>query len=62
VYTIDLVSRLREVSTNPVVYVELPYAQHSFDLFHSVGIETVVNGIEAFASARRPAGVEPSTA
>ncbi|WP_435405471.1 alpha/beta hydrolase fold domain-containing protein [Mycolicibacterium komossense] len=27
--------RLREVSTQPVVYAELPYAQHAFDIFGS---------------------------
>jgi acetyl esterase/lipase len=28
------VKRLRSTSSNPVVYAELPGAQHSFDLFH----------------------------
>jgi acetyl esterase/lipase len=27
--------RLREISTQPVVYAELPYAQHAFDIFGS---------------------------
>jgi acetyl esterase/lipase len=54
------VEALRERSERPVVYAELPGAQHSFDLFRSLRFERVVDGIEAFAawvraSARRPA-------
>jgi len=41
---------LRERSRSPVVYAELPGAQHQFDLFHSVPCTAVVNGIEAFAA------------
>jgi acetyl esterase/lipase len=44
------VEQLRSTSSNPVVYAELPGAQHSFDLFHSIRFETVVDGIEAFAA------------
>jgi hypothetical protein len=32
------------------VYAELPGAQHSFDLFHSIRFETLIDGIEAFAA------------
>jgi acetyl esterase/lipase len=42
------VERLRSTSSNPVVYAELPGAQHSFDLFHSLRFESVVDAIEAF--------------
>ncbi len=45
-----LVEHLRAASSNPIVYAELPGAQHSFDLFHSVRFETVIDGIEAFAA------------
>ena len=45
-----LVEHLRTVSSNPILYAELPGAQHSFDLFHSVRFETVIDGIEAFAA------------
>jgi acetyl esterase/lipase len=38
------------VSSNPVVYAELPGGQHAFDLFHSPRFEAVVDGIEAFAA------------
>jgi acetyl esterase/lipase len=44
------VESLRSSSTNPVVYAELPGGQHSFDLFHSIRFERVVDGIEAFAA------------
>ena len=44
------VERLRKASGNPVVYAELPKAQHAFDLFHSIRFETLVNAIEAFAT------------
>jgi hypothetical protein len=32
------------------LYAELPWAQHTFDLFHSLRFETVIDGIEAFAA------------
>jgi hypothetical protein len=41
---------MRQVSSQPVVYAELPGAQHSFDLFHSIRFETLIDGIEAFAA------------
>jgi acetyl esterase/lipase len=41
---------LASVSTNPVVYAELPGAQHAFDLFHSLRFEMVVDAVEAFAA------------
>ena len=44
------VEKLRSVSVNPVVYAELPGAQHTFDLFHSIRFESVVDAIEAFAA------------
>ena len=45
----SFVEELRSASFAPVVYAELPGGQHSFDLFHSVRFETVVDAIEAFA-------------
>ena len=41
---------LAGVSTNPVVYAELPGAQHAFDLFGSLRFELVVDAIEAFTA------------
>jgi acetyl esterase/lipase len=46
------VDRLRATSLNPVVYAELPGAQHGFDLFRSRRLETVVDAIEVFAVSR----------
>jgi acetyl esterase/lipase len=43
-----LVAKLRSGSVNSVVYAELPGAQHSFDLFHSIRFESVVDAIEEF--------------
>ena len=38
------------VSRTPLCTPELPGAQHSFDLFHSIRFETLIDGIEAFAA------------
>jgi len=49
------VEQLRATSSNPVVYAELPGAQHGFDLFRSRRLDTVVDAIEAFtADVRSP--------
>jgi acetyl esterase/lipase len=40
--------RLGEVSTGATVYLELPGAQHAFEVFHSVRSEAVVRGIHRF--------------
>ena len=51
------VARLRSVAAGPVVYAELPDAQHTFDLFHSIRCEAVVDAVESFAewaASRRP--------
>jgi acetyl esterase/lipase len=47
--------RLRAISPSPVVYAELPWGQHSFDLFRSIRFETVIDGIELFAAWVRSA-------
>ena len=39
------VAELRAVTAEPVVYAELPAAQHAFDTFHTVRGTHVVNGI-----------------
>jgi acetyl esterase/lipase len=44
------VDQLRASSTNPVVYAELHGAPHTFDLFHSLRFEALVNAIEAFTA------------
>lgn len=40
--------KLREKSDNPVVYVELPGAQHAFDVFPSMRSELTLQGIDRF--------------
>jgi acetyl esterase/lipase len=52
--------RLRAISSNAVVYAELPWGQHSFDLFHSIRFETVIDGAEAFAAWVRSRDGKPS--
>jgi acetyl esterase/lipase len=42
------VESLRKGSASPVVYAELPGAQHAFDFFYSIRLSAVVDGIEAF--------------
>jgi dipeptidyl aminopeptidase/acylaminoacyl peptidase len=42
------VRALRAVSRNPVVYAELPGAQHAFEVFHSLRTEHVVNAVAWF--------------
>lgn len=42
--------RVRDASAAPVVYAELPGAQHSFDVFHSIRFELLIDGIEDFAA------------
>ena len=49
------VEQLRAASSNPVVYAELPGAQHGFDLFRSRRFETVVDAIEVFSAGVRSA-------
>jgi acetyl esterase/lipase len=43
------VERLREVSGAPVVYAELPGAQHAFDVFPSIRTAHVIRAVERFA-------------
>lgn len=43
-----IAARLRGVSRSPVVYIELPHTQHSFDLFASVRARTVADAVEVF--------------
>jgi acetyl esterase/lipase len=44
------VEQLRATSSNPVVYAELPGAQHGFDLFRSRRFDSVVDAIQAFTT------------
>ena len=47
------VGRLREVSSNPVEYVELPDAQHAFDVLPSWRTIPVIEAIERFLAGVR---------
>ncbi|HEY3764057.1 MAG TPA: alpha/beta hydrolase [Gaiellales bacterium] len=51
----EFVRTLGAVSSNPVVYAELPGGQHTFDLYRSLRFGHVVAGIEAFAEWARAA-------
>ncbi len=42
------VSALRGVSESPVAYAEIPYAQHAFEIFHSVRSTHAVNAVTRF--------------
>ena len=46
--TADFVARLREASTHPVVYWEVPGAQHAFDTLNSIRSVAAVDAIERF--------------
>jgi acetyl esterase/lipase len=57
----EFVAALREVATAPVVYAEIPYAQHAFDIFGSPhghytadAVETFLNWVLAEKNAERP--------
>jgi len=53
--TRELVTRLREVSTQPVVYAELPGAQHTFDMFYSLRYSQIIEAVTAFGAWLRTA-------
>jgi acetyl esterase/lipase len=42
------VAKLRDVSTQPVVYAELPFAQHAFDMFGSARATHAAVAVEQF--------------
>jgi acetyl esterase/lipase len=44
----SFVARLREVSEQPVVYAEMPYAQHAFDTFGSARAAHAAVAVEQF--------------
>ena len=60
------VARLREVSTQPVVYAELPIAQHAFDMFGSARAAHAALAVEQFladiySTCRQAAPVQSKT-
>jgi len=40
--------KLRATSTQPVVYVEMPGAEHAWEVFHSLRTEHTINGVHRF--------------
>jgi hypothetical protein len=47
----DFVARFRTTAPErPLVYVELPGAQHTFDLYYSVRFDAVIDAVEAFTA------------
>jgi acetyl esterase/lipase len=44
----QFVAKLRSVSESPVVYAELPGAQHAFDIFPSLRTAHVIRAVERF--------------
>ena len=42
--------QMRSGSASPVIYAELPAAQHGFDRFHSIRFERVVDAVADFAA------------
>ena len=53
--------QLRGVSASPVVYAPLPGAAHVFDMFRSLRLRRVIDGIEAFAAWVRHSRPTPRT-
>ena len=51
---------LRAVSCEPVVYAELPYAQHAFDIYASLRTRHTVRAVERFLAYVRAAYIEAS--
>ena len=49
----SFVARLRSSSQQPVVYAELPRAQHAFDVLPSVRAHRTVHAIERFLAVVR---------
>lgn len=57
----SMVDMMRKESSQPVVYVEFPGAQHAFDIFGSVRTKAAIAGIEQFLNVvRADAGVVQS--
>jgi hypothetical protein len=55
------VAALRQYTAAPLVYVEVPGAQHAFEVFNSVRCREVIGGIVQFLDAVRlgSTSVEP---
>jgi acetyl esterase/lipase len=58
----ELVAELRRANRQPVVYAELPGAQHAFDVFASVRSAQVIRAVERFLRAVRLGIAAPGAA
>jgi dipeptidyl aminopeptidase/acylaminoacyl peptidase len=56
----DFVERLRAGSDQPVVYAELPRAQHAFDVLPSVRAHHTVHAVERFLAVVRSRAGRPA--
>jgi acetyl esterase/lipase len=56
------VRRLREVSTQPVAYAELPLAQHAFDVLASLRCQATTSAVGDFLDGARRAASPPRSA
>ncbi|MGB8650505.1 MAG: alpha/beta hydrolase [Mycobacteriales bacterium] len=54
-----LVERLRAVSTQPVLYLELPGTEHAFDVFPSIRSDHVVRAVGRFCELLRERATSP---
>ncbi len=61
-YAREFVTRLREVSREPVAYAELRGAQHAFDIFYSPRASQAIEGVERFVAALHRRYLERQTA
>jgi acetyl esterase/lipase len=60
--TRHFIEALRTVSKEPVLYAELPGAQHAFDAFQSIRCGHVINGMERFTAWVRSTRDDATTA
>jgi acetyl esterase/lipase len=54
--------KLREVSKNPVVYVEMPGAEHAWEIIHSLRTEHTIDGVHRFLEWVRASGQQDAFA
>ena len=52
------VDNLRATSRRPVLYAELPGAQHAYEVFHSERTEQTLRAVTAFVEAARDGSLE----
>jgi len=53
--------KLREVSQNPVVYVEMPGAEHAWETVHSLRTEHTIDGVHRFLEWVRAGNAQPAS-